>query len=166
MTSRVVTKLNDHDIADGDGDAARYDVVFQRVFLASKDNLYGGKFDDGIMWDYFADYGGRSCVASDACVKYSYAREELDLDYDPACGYFLRTCHSNETCYVKKIDRYGDEENEVAYDCCTGLRVALVIDPNALVSERPDDDGYHRVLEVPVEEFEISDDEFLTLIKQ
>lgn len=166
MTSKVVTKLNSSDVVHGDDDTVLYDVVFQRVFLASKDNLYGNKLNEGILWDYFASYGSRVCSASEECVRHAYASEELDLEYNPACGYFLRTCNPDETCYVEKVDRYGDAENEVAYDGCTGLRVALVIDQNALVSDKPDENGYYQVLEVPVTAFEISDDEFLTLIKQ
>lgn len=167
LMSKVATKLNDNDvdISDGVDEPVRYDDAFQRVFLASWDNIFGEKFYEGEQWDYFANYGGRTCDASDACVKFSWATEKLNLDYDAACGYFLRTCHSNEVCYVKKIDTYGDCENEVASSGDTGLRVALVIDPNAMVSDEPDGDGYYQVLEMPSVVFDISEDEFLTLIK-
>lgn len=161
LTSEIVTRLNDADVVDGE-----YDVVFQRVFLASWDNLFGEKFHEGYRWDYFVNHGERTCNASEACVKFSWAAEELGLDYDDAiCSYFLRTCHSSETCYVKKIDRYGDSENEVAYSGDVGLRVATVIDPNAMVSDEPDEEGYYQVLEMPSIAFDISEDEFLTLIK-
>lgn len=166
LTSKIVTKLNSADVVEDGDDTAKYDVAFQRVFLASRDNLFGEKFNEGEWWDYFSNYGKRSCEASDACVQFSRASDNLELDYDPACGYFLRTCHPDETCYVKRVDRYGECQNEVACDSETGLRVALVIDPNTLVSDEPDEDGYYQVLEGSSMAFDISEDEFLTLIKQ
>lgn len=166
LTSRIITKLNDTDVVGDGDDAVQYDVIFRRVFLASQDNLFGGKYHEGDIWEYFANYGGRTCQASKECSEFSWAREDLDLVFNPVCGYFLRTCHPDETCYVKKVDRYGGRENEVAYDGYTGLRVALVIDPNALVSDEPDEEGYYQVLEVPLMGIDINEDEFLTLIKQ
>lgn len=165
LMSEIATKLNDEDISKGVDGLIRYDVIFQRVFLASWDNLFGEKFHEGTQWDYFAYYGEKTCEASDACVELSWAREGLGLDYDAICGYFLRTCNSDETCYVKKIDCDGDGVNETACSGYTGLRVAMVIDPNAMVSDEPDEEGYYQVLEMPSTVFDISEDEFLTLIK-
>ena len=65
---------------------------------------------------------------------------------------------------MRYVDRGGDDGYCSAYRGFLGVRPALRINPEILVSDEPDDAGYYEIIQKEMEIFEVSEDEFFSLL--
>ena len=138
-----------------------------RVFLPSKFNLTGEKengVEEGEFWDYFKNGASIECPLSPECFAFGECDEKPDEEED-GWYYNLRSPCAGYAYGVRFVGRCGGVFNCDAYDGFMGLRPALKINPEILISDEPDCDGYYEVLETAMEAIEIPEDEFIALLK-
>ena len=76
----------------------------------------------------------------------------------------LRSPNAGNSCNVRCVGRDGDYDNCNACGGLLGVRPALRINPEILVSDKPDDDGYYEIIQKDVEICEVSEDELMKLL--
>lgn len=81
-------------------------------------------------------------------------------------SYLLRSPNSDNSYNVHCVNRDGDISNAYAYNDYLGVRPALKLNPEILISDEPDGDGYYEVLSAPQEIIEIDEEEFFAILKK
>lgn len=142
-----------------------HEVITRKVFLPSLTNLFGRSVrntNEGEYWEYFRNTGNTAAQPT---------REAIDnttLNDNPEYGnnwyYLLRSPGAGGACGVGYVDRDGDDSYCYAFRGILGVRPALRINPEILVSDEPDDAGYYEIIQKEMEIFEVSDDEFFSLL--
>ena len=150
-------------ICDGND---KYETVVRKVFLPSLTNIFGQtvrEVDEGSYWDYFRNGGDRVARST------SYAIDETMCESKPrSCNdpwyYLLRSPYAGGSCSVRYVDRGGDWGYCNAYYGILGVRPALRLNPDILVSDEPDEEGYYEIIQSESELDDISDDELFDLL--
>ena len=165
-TTEVVTALSRID--KGDGSGVDRDVTYDLVFLPSRTNIRGyaikGIFEGG-QWEYFSDHDATGHV-SDECLADVAHFGLLDEDGDRSYAYNLRTPQTDIDCGIRIIDSYGELDGSEADRGYNGLRPALRISPDTLVSDEKDEDGYYVVIKGNVTMEEVNEEDFWTILNQ
>ena len=168
LHSKLSTLLHPDDMGDewvGDTD---YEKILVKVFLPSRANMNGRGTSEGCAWEYFIQEfypDSRRAHLSPQCFAFGRCDAKPD-NCDDWWFYGLRTvCTEGDSSTIRIIDDYGDLSYEPANEADLGIRPALVINPETLVTDRPDADGYYVVLEPVADGVEIQEDEFIALIK-
>lgn len=162
LCSKIKTKLCNIDYEANE--YKEYETNFTRVFLPAWANISGHGTSEGRSWAYFSEHrNDRSAILSSQCFKFGCCDTKPDNENE-WWYYFLRTPYEDYST-VKIIDCYGDTSWDYANRSFIGIRPALLIDPDTLVSDETDEVGCYEVLEPAQDNIEIPEDEFFTLIK-
>lgn len=163
--SEVKTALPTKDIPTG---AEKYETIYAKVFLPSKTNVGCGtenRIQEGEVWDLFADGANLACLFSPEL--YTNTPKVFKPEYeDEGWHYYLRSPYSCCSFSVCGVGRNGSiSDNYTHYDFF-GVRPALQLKPEILISDEPDSDGYYEVLSDPQEISEIDEEEFFAILKK
>ena len=77
---------------------------------------------------------------------------------------WLRSPNADNAYNARYVDRDGNDNNANAYHGIIGVRPALTINPEILVSDEPDDEGYYNVILSIVELEDVSEEDFLSIL--
>ena len=119
--------------------------------------------NEGERWEYFGN--GRSAVAT--ATQEAIDNTELNgAPNDTADGWYwwLRSPYADNEYYARYVDRDGDGIYANAYHGIIGVRPALKINPEILVSDEPDEEGYYNVILSIVEFEDVSEEDFLSIL--
>ena len=145
------------------------ETVYAKVFLPSTANVGARRIEDvpkgDETWELFS-MGPQSCHYSVELRRSRRFRNRVvwaRLDEITAC-YLLRS-PSRDTSYRT----YAVEGNEVGSKAAcnpdSGIRPALRLNPDTSISDEPDSEGYYEVLALPQQAIEISEKDFLAILK-
>lgn len=149
-----------------DGDGRDYEVITRRVFLPSRTNILGTlerTTQEGEQWDYFS--GGKDTRATptreavENTLLNNAPEDETDSWY-----YWLRSPFAVSSYDVRSVDRNGYGSYVNAYRGVVGVRPALTLNPEILVSDEPDEEGYYNVILSIVELEDVSENDFLAIL--
>lgn len=163
--SEVITALPKKDIRPG---GEKSETIYAKLFMPSRTNLGGGKengVDEGEVWDLFStgEYS-RECKFTRELYE-NTQNDDRPEDPDDTWYYYLRSPNSGNSCSVCCVYRDGGIGNAYACDDYLGVRPALKLNPEILISDEPDDEGYYEVLNAPQEIIEIDEDVFFAILK-
>lgn len=136
-----------------------YEKITRKVFLPSRTNIFGRSVrntNEDEQWEYFEN--GRSVIA----LVTQEATDNTELDIIPNVTgrwYWWLRCATDRL--VGYVDLNGAHCNTWAYCGMIGVRPALKIDPEILVSDEPDEEGYYNV--IPSID-DISEEDFLSIL--
>ena len=77
---------------------------------------------------------------------------------------WLRSPNADNEYNARYVDRAGYVYNAYAYHGIIGVRPALKINPEILVSDEPDEEGYYNVILSIVEFEDVSEEDFLSIL--
>lgn len=77
---------------------------------------------------------------------------------------WLRSPNADNACLARYVGRDGDGDGASAFRGIFGVRPALTINPEILVSDEPDDEGYYNVILSIVELEDVSEEDFLSIL--
>lgn len=162
--STVMTALPDCEVTRED---ERLDVITRKVFLPSYTNLYGGTIrnvSEGDYWEYFKNEinADRAAMPTDYAVEYSNVDEEVE--YDENWYYLLRSPDADGGCSVGYVSRGGGCYYCSACNGVLGVRPALKINPEILISDEPDDMGYYDVIQTEIVYEDVSEEELFSIL--
>jgi len=143
----------------------RYEVITRKVFLPSMMNVFGrttSDIEEGEYWDYFRNYSAEAQPTRFAVDNTDM--DDGDPEEDENWYWLLRSPSAGDSYGVRYVDRGGDYDYCDACDGMLGVRPALRINPEILVSDKPDDDGYYEIIQKDVEICEVSEDELMKLL--
>lgn len=163
--SKIKTALPTKDIPTG---GEKYETIYTKVFMPSRTNIGGGaenRIQEGEVWDLFANGASRACRFSPELFA-NTPNTDMPDEEDEEWYYLLRSPFSGCSCYVRCVCRVGDIRRAFACDDYLGVRPALKLNPEILISDEPDDDGYYEVLSAPQEVIEIDEEEFFAVLKK
>lgn len=163
--SEVITALPKKDIRPG---GEKSETIYAKLFMPSRTNLGGGKengVDEGEVWDLFStgEYS-RECKFTRELYE-NTQNDDRPEDPDDTWYYNLRSPNSGYSYHVRCVCRDGDIGNARACSDYLGVRPALKLNPEILISDEPDDEGYYEVLNAPQEIIEIDEDAFFAILK-
>ena len=162
--SEIKTALPTKDIPTG---GEKHETIYAKVFIPSRTNVGGGtenRIQEGEVWDLFANGESRSCLFSPEL--YANAQNSDKPKYeDEKWYYYLRSPRSNYSYSVRCVVFDGNFDNALACYGYLGVRPALKLHPDILISDEPDGDGYYEVLSAPQEIIEIDEEEFFAILK-
>lgn len=138
----------------------------QKVFLPSRANIYGDEnngFMEGQFWDYFNIYGeSRRATPTDEAID-NTTLTGYTVNHGNNWYYWLRSARCGNSCGVYCVNEGGYYSGCDACQGVVGLRPALKLNPNILISGE-DSNGYP-ILNLPeVKEVEFSSEEFLNIL--
>ena len=163
--SEIKTALPTKDINPG---GEKFETFYAKVFMPSRTNVGGGtenRIQEGEVWDLFADGTNRACRFSPELFANTRNNDKPDYENEE-WYYYLRSPDSGFSYDVRCVNRDGDISDAYAYDDCIGVRPALKLNPEILISDEPDGDGYYEVLSAPQEIIEIDEDAFFAVLKK
>lgn len=163
--SEIKTALPTRDIPAG---GEKHETIFAKVFMPSRTNVGGGtenRIQEGEVWDLFADGASRSCLFSPELYANTPNNNKPEYE-DEVWYYYLRSPGSGGSYNVRCVSRDGNIGSTYAYDDCMGVRPALKLNPEILISDEPDGDGYYEVLNAPQEIIEVDEEEFFAILKK
>lgn len=140
------------------------EVISRKVFLPSITEITGrrnGEIEEGQHWQYF-----KESTRAARPTKQSTTRSDA-----PVCNpveywyYWLRSHRQNEVAYVYYIDTSGSYSYVSAREHSVGIRPALEINPETLISNEPDEEGYYEVLQKDSDECEIPENDLFALLR-
>ena len=149
-----------------DSDDHDYERITRKVFLPSRTNIFGRSVrntNEGERWEYFGN--GRSVVAT--ATQEAIDNTELNgAPNDTTDGWYwwLRSPNADNGCNARYVDRDGDDDSASAYRGIIGVRPALKLNPEILVSDEPDEEGYYNVILSIVEFEDVSEEDFLSIL--
>ena len=152
-------------------DDVEYDTIERfpaRVFLPSKTNLFGsteGGVYEGVQWDMFR--WDDPPIASRFTHELYQDREWEDRPDNETDNfwYWLRTPQQERGYGVRCVNDEGGVSYDYANEFYVGIRPALKLNPETPVSDDPDEYGYYEVLEREIEIIEITEEDFLAILK-
>lgn len=163
--SEVKTALPTKDIPTG---GEKYETFYAKVFMPSRTNVGGGtenRIQEGEVWDLFANGESRTCRFSPELYANTPNTDKPEYE-DDEWYYYLRSPCSGSSCSVRCVSRGGGVGGAFAYGDYMGVRPALKLNPEILISDEPDGDGYYEVLSAPQEIIEIDEDAFFAVLKK
>lgn len=152
-------------LCDTEDKEVEFDRHFTNVFIPSITNLKGvanhGIYE-GEKWDMFID-GKYACRLSPECHDFGTCRDKPHRE-DGDWYYNLRSPHIEEGHEIFYVDRGGDISYYYAGDEIMGLRPALKLNHEVLVSDEPDEEGYYKVIGTLQEVVEIEDQDYFEIL--
>ena len=164
--SEIRTALPETDIYERVG---KCETIYEKIFMPSKTNV-GLEPENGVQegetWDLFAGDGAiRTAQFSNELYDYSENYDKPEFE-GLSWYYYLRSPNANTSSNVRCIRADGSCRYANAYCDYIGIRPALKLNPETLVSIDPDYDGYYEVYGVQQETVEIDENEFLSILKK
>ena len=163
--SEIKTALPTKDIPTG---GEKHETIYAKVFMPSRTNVGGGtenRIQEGEVWDLFSDGANRACLFSPELYANTPNNDKPEYE-DEEWYYYLRSPIAGNSCYVRCVSRDGGVSYAYAFDDCMGVRPALKLNPEILISDEPDGVGYYEVLSAPQEIIEIDEEEFFAILKK
>lgn len=162
--SVVMTALPDCEVALED---ERLDIITRKVFLPSYTNLYGKTIrnvSEGDYWEYFKNgiNTDRTAIPTDYAVEYSNV--DAGVEDDENWYYLLRSPSADNGYCVRYVNRDGDFDYCCAVSGILGVRPALKINPEILISDKPDDMGYYDVIQTEIVYEDVSEEELFSIL--
>lgn len=160
--AEVKTALPKVDIVD---DGEKYEMTYCKVFLPSKTNLTGKKENgvtEGEFWDLFKNGEPIHCALSPEC--YEHRGIDKPDNENEKWYYNLRSPVSGESFCACCVAPGGGVVYAGACHGILGVRPALILNPEILISDEPDEDGYYEVLECTQEVIEIDESELFEIL--
>lgn len=142
------------------------ETIVRKVFLPSLTEVFGRTTRDeceGEQWELFEHFINAEAKPTGWAVQNS---EICDSEPREQNNWYwlLRSPYVGGSCDVRCVDRDGDYSDCDACDGILGVRPALRINPEILVSDETDDDGYFEIIQKDMEICEISKDELMKLL--
>lgn len=142
------------------------EIITRKVFLPSRSNIFGRSernTNEGKRWDYFRN--GRNASAT-------VTKEALDnttINIAPSeetifWYWWLRSPCIDYAPTARYVDKDGEDNYIGVYRGIIGVRPALILNPETLVSDEPDDEGYYNVILSIVELEDVSEKDFLSIL--
>jgi len=148
-----------------DDDENKSETITRSVFLPSLANIFGKRvrnITEDRQWDCFKN--GMSTVATPT----QEAVSNTTLGDSPQTGrgwyWWLRSPDAGNSCCARYVDRDGDDYFAYAYRGFIGVRPALKINPEILVTDNADDDGYFDVILSGIKTEDVSEDDFFSIL--
>lgn len=161
LPTEIVVALPRCDSEDRD-----YEIITRKVFLPSRTNIFGcpvRNTNEGEYWEYFYNGGDTKATPTRHVIEHSEFGASVENENAP-WYYWLRSPYSGDACSVQYVDRSGNGGSASAYRGILGVRPALTINPEILVSDEPDDEGYYNVILSIVELEDVSEEDFLSIL--
>lgn len=155
--SEIVTRLPDTDDEE-------YENIAAKLFIPSKSNagIYeSGEIIEDKIWELFPVGARMTTEAYDNAIQDDKPEAE-----NKNWHYWMRTpsrAAKNEVCFRDVYELYISTASP--YDNGIGVRPALKLNANTVVSDEPDVDGYYEVLRFAEEVIEISSEDFFAILK-
>lgn len=152
-------------LSDYDKEEQGYEKITRRVFLPSVQNVFGTyrhTVPGDEMWEYFKNESTVSTCTKEAIDNSALGSGKPEPQDD--WYYWLRTPKVNSPQCVMYADHQGDYDWFSAYSGLIGIRPALVISPEILVTDEPDEDGYYDTLLSSNESENVSEEDFLSTL--
>lgn len=162
--SEIKTALPTEDIPTG---GEKHETIYAKVFIPSRTNVGSGTenhIQEGEVWDLFANGASRSCLFSPELYANAQNDDKPECE-DEKWYYYLRSPRSDRSYSVRCVILDGSFDNASACHGYLGVRPALKLNPEILISDEPDGDGYYEVLSAPQEIIEIDEEEFFAILK-
>lgn len=149
-----------------DSDDHNYEKITRKVFLPSRTNIFGisvRSTNEGEQWEYFGN--GRSTVATatweaiDNTKLIGTPEDDTDSWY-----WWLRSPDPDDESAVGYVGCGGRSGYSNTHLGVVGIRPALRLNPEILVSDEPDEEGYYNVILSAVELEDVSEEDFLSII--
>lgn len=161
--STITTALPDCDVQNDE----HFETITRKVFLPSITNIFGKTIrgvSEGDYWDYFRRdmYDDRVTTPNYFAVENSSIDEEVDEDN--AWYWLLRSPNAGSGYGVQYVGRDGGYNYCNACFGILGVRPALKINPEILVSDEPDDMGYYDVIQTEIAYEDVSEDELFSIL--
>ncbi len=142
-----------------------YEMLTRKVFLPSLYNIFGRSVRntaEGVRWDYFRNVSAcatptRQAVENTTLSGYTVSEED-------AWYWWLRSPDADCSYDARYVSQGGDGDYADACLGVVGVRPALVLNPEILVSEVPDDEGYYNVILSVAELEDVCEEDFLTIL--
>lgn len=161
LPTEIVVALPRCDSEDRD-----YEIINRKVFLPSRTNIFGCSVrntNEGEYWEYLYNGGDTKATPTRYAIEHSELGASAENENDP-WYYWLRSPYSDGACSVQYVDRGGVGSYVDACRGILGVRPALTINPEILVSDEPDDEGYYNVILSIVELEDVSEEDFLSIL--
>ena len=155
--SEIVTRLPGIDNEE-------YENITAKLFIPSESNAgihENGDTIEGEIWELFSVGARMTTEAYDNAINGDSPDTKAKTWH-----YWMRTpsrAAKNEVCFYDAFELEIYSANP--YDNGIGVRPALKLNANTVVSEEPDADGYYEVLLFAEEVVEINDEDFLAILK-
>lgn len=149
-----------------DSDDRDYEIITRKVFLPSRTNIFGSSVrntNEGDRWDYFRNGRNASATATEEAIDNTTLNGAPD-DEITSWYWWLRSPNADSACYARCVGRGGSGGSASACRGIFGVRPALTINPEILVSDEPDDEGYYNVILSIVELEDVSEEDFLSIL--
>lgn len=160
MPTEIVVALPQCDSAYRD-----YEIITRKVFLPSKTNIFGRSTrntNEGDHWDYFNGRNASATATEEAIDNTTLIT--APTDETTSWFWWLRSPYAHNAYNARYVDNYGIEYSANACNGIIGVRPALTINPEILVSDEPDDEGYYNVILSIVELEDVSEENFLSIL--
>ena len=141
------------------------EVLIRKVFLPSITNIFGRTIRDtyeGEHWDYFKNHGAEAQTTIQVVENTTASSKPNNINDN--WYYLLRSPNAGNSYGVRCVDRGGDRDYCSANRGILGVRPALRINPEILVSDEPDDEGYYEVIQSETQNADVSADDLFALL--
>ena len=149
-----------------DSDYRDYGIITRKVFLPSRTNILGSSVrntNEGDRWDYFRNGRNASATATEEAIDNTTLSGGAE-DETTSWYWWLRSPYADYAGDAWYVDRGGHGDYASACLGIIGVRPALAINPEILVSDEPDDEGYYNVILSIVELEDVSEEDFLSIL--
>lgn len=161
MPTDIVVALPQCDSDDHD-----YEIITRKVFLPSRTNIFGRatrNTNEGERWDYFRNGRGTVATATEEAIE-NTTLNGAPQDEATSWYWWLRSPDAGSAYYARCVSGGGYGSYALASRGIIGVRPALTINPEILVSDEPDDEGYYNVILSIVELEDVSEEDFLSIL--
>lgn len=161
LPTEIVVALPRCDSQDRD-----YEVITRKVFLPSRTNIFGGSVrntSEGEQWEIFRTGRNTTARPTSEAVDNTTMTDPPQDDSDN-WYYWLRSPDADYAYYARYVGRGGNGGSADAFHGVIGVRPALTINPEILVSDEPDDEGYYNVILSIVELEDVSEEDFFSIL--
>lgn len=149
-----------------DSDDRDYEIITRKVFLPSRTNIFGSSVrntNEGERWDYFRNGRNASATATEEAID-NTTLSGAPEDETTSWYWWLHSPGAGSAYSAGCVDRGGSGGFACACRGIVGVRPALTINPEILVSDDPDDEGYYNVILSIVELEDVSEEDFLSIL--
>lgn len=141
LTTLTVAK---NTVTDGGGS----ETIQDKVFLLSKTEVGFGNENgiaEGTPFSFFSSNAARQAYPTAEAVSNSEYKGGSLNDNQP-CYWWLRTPHAGDAIFARHVDSFGSLSCDRAYYGDFGVRPALNLPSDILVSDSPDTDGAYIIV--------------------
>lgn len=143
-----------------------YETITRKVFLPSRTNIFGGtvrNVHEGTQWEIF-QRGDTVTAKTTNEARRNPNITDFTVNEGDNWYYWLRSPSADDGCDARCVGRGGNGSYASAYHGVIGVRPALTINPEILVSDEPDEEGYYNVILSAVELKDVSEEDFFSVI--